>query len=52
MELARVFKDIETDYELRFVAWGGEERGAVGSRHYVNNLSDDEIGRYVACFNS
>lgn len=45
MELARLFKDYDGDKELRFTAYGGEELGFVGSRHHVNNLSQDEIDR-------
>ncbi|SIE15182.1 Arginyl aminopeptidase [Mycobacteroides abscessus subsp. abscessus] len=39
LELARVFKNIPTDSEIRFVTFGAEELGLLGSRHYVENLS-------------
>lgn len=51
LELARVFKNVPTDTEIRFITFGAEELGLIGSRHYVNNLSDDEIDRTIANFN-
>lgn len=51
IELARVFKDIPTDTEIRFVTFGAEELGLIGSYHYVDSLSDDEISRMIANFN-
>ncbi|WP_110111945.1 M20/M25/M40 family metallo-hydrolase [Bacillus sp. CGMCC 1.16541] len=51
LELARVFKDLPTDTELRFVTFGAEEIGLLGSRAYVKNLTEDEIDRTVAMFN-
>ncbi|WP_257352108.1 M28 family peptidase [Pseudalkalibacillus decolorationis] len=51
LELARVYKDLPTDTELRFVTFGAEEIGLLGSSHYVASLSDDEINRTVANFN-
>jgi hypothetical protein len=51
LELARIFQDVDTDKELRFVSFGAEEIGLVGSRYYVDQLSDDEIDRSVAYYN-
>lgn len=52
MELARVLKDFNTDnFEIRFAAWGSEERGLRGARHYVGNLSDEELERHFAYYN-
>lgn len=50
LELARVMKSYNTDKELRFAFWGSEERGLLGSRHYVNQLDDAEANRIVAMF--
>src|SRR5690606_25449458 len=36
LELARVFKGYNTEKELKFIAFGAEERGLLGSRYYVN----------------
>lgn len=51
LELARVFKNVPTDTEIRFITFGAEELGLIGSTHYVNNLSEDEINRTIANFN-
>ncbi|MCA1036723.1 MULTISPECIES: M28 family peptidase [Bacillus] len=51
LELARVFKNIPTDSEIRFVTFGAEELGLLGSRHYVENLSDKEQDSIIANFN-
>ncbi|MDQ0219239.1 M28 family peptidase [Peribacillus cavernae] len=51
LELARVLKKLPTDTEIRFITFGAEEPGLLGSRHYVENLSDDEINRTIANFN-
>lgn len=51
IELARVLRDIPSDSEIRFITFGAEEAGLVGSTHYVENLSKNEISRIVANFN-
>lgn len=51
LELARVLKDVPSDKEIRFVAFGAEEIGLIGSRYYVGELSEDEVERSVANFN-
>ncbi|MFJ7934364.1 M20/M25/M40 family metallo-hydrolase [Sporosarcina sp. NPDC096371] len=51
LELARVFKDYKLDKELRFVFVGAEEIGLVGSKHYVDKLSADEVKRSIANYN-
>jgi len=51
LELARVFKNVPTDTEIRFITFGAEELGLIGSNYYVNNLSDDEADRTIANFN-
>ena len=38
--------------ELRFAFFGSEERGLLGSRHYVNQLSDEEANRIIGVFNA
>jgi hypothetical protein len=37
MELARLLKDINTEYSIKFIHFSGEEDGLVGSNYYVNN---------------
>ncbi|MCA9278472.1 MAG: M20/M25/M40 family metallo-hydrolase [Phycisphaeraceae bacterium] len=35
---------------IRFILWTGEEQGLLGSRGYVESLSDEERAKIVACF--
>lgn len=51
LEIARMLKDYPTDKEIRFITFGAEEIGLVGSTYYVNQLSDDEVTRSTANFN-
>jgi aminopeptidase YwaD len=51
LELARVMKNVPSDTEIRFITFGAEENGLLGSSHYVENLSEDEIERTIANFN-
>ncbi|KKK37108.1 aminopeptidase [Mesobacillus campisalis] len=51
LELARVLKDIPTNTELRFITFGAEELGLIGSRYYTSQLSEDEKNRFVGYFN-
>jgi aminopeptidase YwaD len=50
LELARVMANMPTDTELRFVTFGAEENGLVGSYAYADSLSQDEIDRTVGEF--
>lgn len=36
LEMARILKDVPTDYSIRFINFSGEEQGLYGSEHYVN----------------
>jgi aminopeptidase YwaD len=53
LELARAFRNFNTDRELRFVMFGSEEKAPyfLGSRYYVDQLSDEELGRILGVFN-
>lgn len=51
LELARTLKDVPLHQEIRFIAFGAEEIGLVGSRHYASQLSQSEIDRSVGNFN-
>ena len=64
MELARVFIDRGTKRTIRFIAWGSEELGLLGSRDYATKLreasekekKDDEdnetdLERHLLCIN-
>ncbi len=37
--------------KVRFAFWGAEESGLLGSRHYVNQLTDVQLGRIFANLN-
>lgn len=37
LELARLLKDIDTEYSIKFIHFSGEEDGLIGSSYYVNN---------------
>lgn len=37
MELARLLKDVNTEYSIKFIHFSGEEDGLIGSNYYVNN---------------
>ena len=49
LQLARL--DGETRNRVRFAFWGAEELGLVGSRHYVEELDEGEIGDISAYLN-
>lgn len=50
LELARIFAKAPIDTEVRFMTFGSEERGMVGSSYYVDSLPQSEIDRMVAHF--
>ncbi|TDX83089.1 M20/M25/M40 family metallo-hydrolase [Epilithonimonas xixisoli] len=38
LEVARLLKNINTEYSIKFINFSGEEQGLIGSSHYVNNV--------------
>ncbi|WP_042351484.1 M28 family peptidase [Bacillus massiliigorillae] len=50
LELARVLSKTPIDTEIRFMTFGSEERGMVGSSYYAASLSKDEVSRIQAHF--
>lgn len=50
LELARVYKGYNTDKELKFIAFGSEERGLLGSRYYVSQLTQEQKDNIEAVF--
>jgi hypothetical protein len=42
---------ISNRQQLRFAFWGAEELGLLGSEHYVDSLSEEELQRIVANLN-
>lgn len=51
LETAERLKDIETYYSIRFIAFGGEEKGLQGSTYYVENMTQEEIDNTVGMVN-
>lgn len=50
LEIANILSQYEYDHEIRFIAFGGEELGFIGSRNYIreavrdgNSRSDDRL---------
>lgn len=39
LELARLLKDVETNYSIKFIHFSGEEDGLWGSQHYVRSVA-------------
>lgn len=38
LEMARILKDIPTEYSIKFINFSGEEQGFLGSQSYVDNI--------------
>ncbi|NPD83568.1 M20/M25/M40 family metallo-hydrolase [Lentimicrobium sp. L6] len=51
MEIARMLKDIDTQYSVRFIHFSAEEVGLVGSNHYVNHVVVPESHNIKLVFN-
>jgi hypothetical protein len=51
LEMARAFQTHGTQHDLRFILFGGEEQGLLGSRQYVTGLTASECGRILAVVN-
>ena len=51
LELARALRDVPTHKEIRFLFFGAEEVGLLGSEYYVSTLSKKDRKRSVAMFN-
>ncbi|MDQ0781698.1 M28 family peptidase [Chryseobacterium sp. W4I1] len=39
LEVARILKDIPTEYSIKFIHFSGEEQGLYGSSHYANSVA-------------
>ena len=51
LELARILKDTEMPYNVKFILFSGEEKYMVGSRWYVGNLTEDERKQIIGVIN-
>lgn len=38
LEIARLLKNVPTEYSIKFIHFAGEEDGLIGSQHYVDNV--------------
>ncbi len=38
MEIARILKDVPTEYSIKFIHFTGEEQGLLGSKNFVTNV--------------
>ena len=43
LDIAQMLKNVNTTNKLRFIWFGGEELGLLGSTFYVNNLSSNDL---------
>lgn len=51
LELAARLKSVSTPYTIVFIAFGAEERGLNGSRHYVRAMTDQERSSTLGMIN-
>jgi Zn-dependent M28 family amino/carboxypeptidase len=51
LEVAEVLKTIKTPYTIKFVAFGAEEVGLLGSKYYVSQMSQEDIDNTIAMIN-
>jgi len=52
LELARqISAESDLPFNLRFIFFSSEERYLIGSRYYVSNLSEKDLGKIIACIN-
>jgi len=51
LEAAEHLKDIDTEYTIRFIAFGAEEVGLRGSRYYASQMTDEEAANTIAMIN-
>src|SRR5438309_1502162 len=45
LDIAQMMRKVTPHNKLRFIWFGGEELGLLGSRYYVNNLSPSELSK-------
>jgi len=51
MEIARLLKNVNTEYSIRFIHFSAEEEGMVGSGHYVSNVVSPQNMQIRIVFN-
>ncbi|RBY75074.1 aminopeptidase [Geodermatophilus sp. TF02-6] len=51
LEVAEALEKAQLERTVRFSWWGAEESGLLGSTHYVESLTPEEVGRITAYLN-
>lgn len=51
LEVAKLVQNISTPYTIRFIAFGAEESGLLGSYAYLNQMSQEEFENTIAMLN-
>ena len=51
LEVARLISSQATPYTIRFIAFGAEESGLLGSYAYLNQMSQEEFENVIAMIN-
>ncbi len=51
LAMARAFKDIETNYNIKFITFGAEEVGLQGAEYFAQNLTTKEIENAIGNYN-
>ncbi|ABR49665.1 peptidase M28 [Alkaliphilus metalliredigens QYMF] len=51
LEVAEMLKHMETDYTIKFIAFGAEEEGLGGSTYHANKMTEEEIENTVGMIN-
>jgi hypothetical protein len=48
LEVAKLVQNVQTPYTIRFIAFGAEESGQLGSFAYLNQISQDDFENTIA----
>ena len=51
LAMAEAFKDVETNYNIKFITFGAEEIGLKGARYFANNMTPEEIDNAIGNYN-
>ena len=51
LTVARHIAERDYPFDIRIVLFGAEEKGLLGSRHYVHSMSQDDLNRTIAMLN-
>ena len=51
LEIARLLQEYHSPFNIKFIFFGAEEEGCIGSREYLGKLSDNEKDQIIGCIN-